>query len=258
MDLNYKYQNLMSEWMGDIAEKWLDANKGKVISPADIKKALWGGNLGISGIQTETKDIKETKGSAFNGDFMVYYDSLPKDCYVTVSFRTDNYRKSEEGIALRLNYGKYACEIRSYYWSHKVDITLEALLYIFQKYPSLVDKAAAKAKSLEEKKIEEAQKIEKREKVKKLRTNSAKTWLKVICEDLTVPYYLYERGTRFDLRLSVNDGVHIEFQIPINDFEKVLPKLPDLIRQYLELNESQGIKVIIRNDSFREQWITNQ
>ncbi|MDR3235102.1 MAG: hypothetical protein LBT48_00030 [Prevotellaceae bacterium] len=165
--------------------------------------------------------------------------SKKNDCHVYLFF---GERRPEQPVSVSLSIN----EVKSSVWHGT-----PAMLYkCLDEFDSIEREFLVMLSKLE--KLEKEQ--EKRKKIREITKNSAKTWIKELLKDSGYTYCIEEMDSKIALSVKMKNGTQLEIPIHYNRFQKIMPEVMNIIKEFERLLDEKGIKVLIVNARVKTKW----
>jgi hypothetical protein len=181
----------------------------------------------------------------------------------TVRNSRDTYRYHESKILENKNGNKIKVPVPESNSSHYTHICFEIynencsyFLKNREDLPHVVTVIVQNFKSLEEDCLKHQNQLEKKNKIIELSKNSTTTWLTNMFKDSGYTYSIENEKFSTMVMLSVKLKNKTQLNIPIyyRNFQKVMPKLMDYIKEYEKLSENSDFKSTVTNLKKQQSW----
>jgi hypothetical protein len=93
--------------------------------------------------------------------------------------------------------------------------------------------------------IEEKNIILKKEKIKKIEKKTAEDWIEVIMNESDYPYWIDRLTTKTVLKVKMTDKMLLEISVFNKQFQTIIPKIPDTIKQFDAIINESGINAYL-------------
>jgi hypothetical protein len=113
-------------------------------------------------------------------------------------------------------------------------------------------------KSLENDCLKRQNELDRKNKIFELSKNSTMTWLTNVLKDSDYTYSIASSSLRVMLSIKLKNKTQLNIPIYYRNFQKVMPKLMDFIKEYEKLIENSDFKATVTNLKKRQRWINRK
>jgi hypothetical protein len=157
-------------------------------------------------------------------------------CNVPSTYFPDYYNRNFVLIVMYKNKCKYA--IKAY-----------------EDVPYVVSAIVKNFTLLEKEYLQFSDELDKSDKITDVSINSIKTWLKELLRDSGYTYYTEESDNKIILSVKMKNGTQLNVPIYNKRFQKIMPELMNVIKEYEKLIDEKGVKVLISNAKSKDKWV---
>jgi allophanate hydrolase subunit 1 len=120
--------------------------------------------------------------------------------------------------------------------------------------PHVITVITQNFKSLEADCLKRQNEMDRRNKILELSKNSTLTWLTNMFKNSDYTYSIEKSHLRAMLSVKMKNNMQLKIPVYYKNFQEIMPKLMDLIKEYEKLIESSNIKVIVTNFKKTQKW----